>query len=279
MKENKNTIKNGFLQKEKLSNGKRVAAVTGATGQIGGAIAEGLLQQDFKVVLLCRNRDKTERFLKQLVNKYGSENVSSFIVDVSLKKSIEELANKWTLPLHVLVNNAACTPRKRKETTEGIEMQWATNVLGYFWLMKTLFPYLKTCGEGRIVNVASYWAGGLNLEDPEFKHRTYNNDMAYRQSKQADRMLTAAFAKRFEPEGITINACHPGDVNSVLSNNLGFRGHQSPAQGASTPVFLASNPSLNGITGKYFEQKQETSCSYMKDTGGVQKLIDLCGKY
>jgi len=42
------------------------------------------------------------------------------------------LAAEWEGPLHVLVNNAGTTPRQRMETLEGIEMQFATNVLGYF---------------------------------------------------------------------------------------------------------------------------------------------------
>ncbi len=50
-----------------------------------------------------------------------------------------------------------------------------------------------------VVVVASYWAGGLDLDDPEFRRRRYNNDQAYRQSKQADCMLTVAFARRLQP--------------------------------------------------------------------------------
>jgi NAD(P)-dependent dehydrogenase (short-subunit alcohol dehydrogenase family) len=80
-----------------------------------------------------------------------------------------------------------------------------------------------------VVNVASYWAGGLDLGDLELERRRYDNDAAYRQSKQADRMLSVAFAERLRDAGVTANACHPGDVVSTLSRNLGFGGHETPA--------------------------------------------------
>ena len=105
-------------------------------------------------------------------------------------------------------------------TREGIEQQFATNVLGYFWMIEAFIERLKQGSGTRIVNVASYWAGGLDLHDLEFKKRRYNNDAAYRQSKQADRMLTVAFAKRLQPLDITVNACHPGDVNSIAPYSL-----------------------------------------------------------
>jgi len=79
--------------------------------------------------------------------------------------------------------------------------------------------------------VASYWAGDLDIDDLEFKHRPYSNGAAYRQSKQANRMLTVAFAERLAEHRISVNACHPGDVNSNLSNDLGFGGHESPGEG------------------------------------------------
>ena len=85
----------------------------------------------------------------------------------------------------MLVNNAAITPRQRQETPEGIELQFATNVLGYFWLTRAFAEQLKAGSPSRVANVASYWAGDLDLDDLEFRKRPYNNDTSYRQSKQA----------------------------------------------------------------------------------------------
>jgi retinol dehydrogenase-13 len=127
-----------------------------------------------------------------------------------------------------------------------------------------------------VVNVASYWAGGLDLNDLEFKRRSYDIDKAYRQSKQANRMLSAAFAEKLKPFQIAVNACHPGDVNSVLSNNLGFGGHETPFQGAGTPVWLATHPIGQGTTGRYFEHLAETNCPFSQDKLAVNALYDAC---
>ena len=116
-------------------------------------------------------------------------------MDLSSKKSIIDLASRWTGPLQLLINNAATTSRLRTETPEHIEMQFATNVLGYFRMTEHFMKFMKDQTDARIVNVASYWAGGLDMDDLEFKKREYDNDAAYRQSKQANRMLTVAFCK------------------------------------------------------------------------------------
>jgi NAD(P)-dependent dehydrogenase (short-subunit alcohol dehydrogenase family) len=127
--------------------------------------------------------------------------------------------------------------------------------------------------------VASYWAGGLDLADLEFKQRPYNNDAAYRQSKQADRMLSVAFARRLQPLGITVNACHSGDVSSALSNDLGFGGHQSADAGAKTPVWLAVSEAGVRHTGKYFEHQREVSCPFARDPATVEALYAACQSY
>jgi retinol dehydrogenase-13 len=163
------------------------------------------------------------------------------------------------------------------ETPEGFEMQWATNVLGYAWMIRHFEQYLEMSDSPRIVNVASYWAGGLDFDDLEFRRRRYNNDTAYRQSKQADRMLTVGFANLLKEKGITVNACHPGDVNSKLSNDLGYGGHESPKEGADTPVWVATAVELDGLTGKYFEHRKQMHCAFGNDREGVERLMVILG--
>jgi len=117
------------------------------------------------------------------------------------------------------------------------------------------------------------------LNDLEFTRRRYDNDSAYRQSKQANRMLTAAFAEKLQPFGISVNACHPGDVNSKLSNELGFGGHETPDQGAETPVWLATHPIGMKTTGRYYEHKQEVDCGCNRDQQAVKALYRDCVGY
>jgi NAD(P)-dependent dehydrogenase (short-subunit alcohol dehydrogenase family) len=201
------------------------------------------------------------------------------MVDISRKASIWELASRWDGPLDVLVNNAATTPPTRAITPEGIELQFATNVLGYFWMTEAFTNTLKVSAPSRVVNVASYWAGDLDLDDLEFIRRRYTNSQAYRQSKQANRMLTVVFSEKLNPFGISVNACHPGDVNSKLSNDLGFGGHETPAQGARTPVWLATEGVGERYTGKYFENMQEKHDRFSEDYQAIKKLYKICSGY
>lgn len=262
------------------TNESKVFLVTGATGAIGKAIACLLAEnQQHEVVLLGRNQQKTAQAAKEIMNSTQNPKVHFEIADLSRLADIQNLVARWHRPLHVLVNNAACTPRTRQETSEGIELQFATNVLGYFWLINEFSEILKASAPARIVNVASYWAGGLDLNDLEFKHRHYDNDDAYRQSKQADRMLTVAFAEKLKPYQISVNACHPGDVHSTLSQNLGFGGHETPTQGARTPVWLATNAIGQLSSGKYFERLQESACSFSTNKQAINALFEACLKY
>jgi NAD(P)-dependent dehydrogenase (short-subunit alcohol dehydrogenase family) len=256
------------------------ALVSGATGAIGSAIAQGLASQsNYKVTLLARDEAKAQKTVTSIIQATGNQNVNYLIADLSRRNEIFSLADQWQGPLHVLVNNAAATPRKRQETPESIEVQFATNVLGYFWMTQAFTDILKESAPARIVNVASYWAGDLALDDLEFKRRPYRNGTAYRQSKQANRMLTVAFAERLKPFRISVNACHPGDVNSKLSNDLGFGGHESPHQGASTPVWLATDPVAQNLTGKYFEHKRESRCRFSEDKQAIEELYKICLRY
>jgi len=262
-----------------LSHSPYVVAVTGATGKIGKAIAQQLAAKDYHVALLCRDESKSVIVMQEIIQQTGNQHVRFELVDVSRKRSIQDLAERWQGPLHVLINNAAITPRNRKETPEGIELQFATNVLGYFWMIETFTEILKRSAPARVVNVASYWAGNLDISDLEFNRRPYQNGKAYQQSKQADRMLTVAFAKRLSSHGITVNACHPGDVNSTLSNNLGFGGSATPDQGAETPVWAATSAIGGKVTGKYFEHKRETKCPFGKDEQMIEELYQICQAY
>jgi retinol dehydrogenase-13 len=262
------------------SNSSSVFLVTGATGAIGKAIAQKLAtNQDAEVVLVCRNPDKAKHVVDEIIHSSNNPKVRFELADLSRHTEICNLVARWTGPLHVLVNNAAITPRSRQETPEGIEQQFATNVLGYFWLIDEFTDILKASAPSRIVNVASYWAGGLEINDLEFIQRSYDNDKAYRQSKQANRMLSAAFSEKLKVHNIAVNACHPGDVNSELSNNLGFGGHETPDQGAETPVWLATHPIGQTSTGKYFEHLRESTCAFGANKQTVNALFDVCSSY
>ena len=223
-----------------MSADRTVALVSGTTGVIGNAIARELAATPgYEVVLLARNRDRAEQTADEIRHATGNDNVRVVLADVSRRHSVQAAADDWHGPLHVLVNNAGIAPRSRETTPEGIELTFATNVLGYLWVTDAFAPHLKKSEPARVVNVASHYAGDLDLEDLEFKRRRFDNRTAYRQSKQANCMLTVAQAEELAEAGVVVNACHPGNPSSVLSRNLGFGGAASPDESARTPVMLA----------------------------------------
>jgi NAD(P)-dependent dehydrogenase (short-subunit alcohol dehydrogenase family) len=262
-----------------MHGSQRVAIVTGAGGAIGRAICAGMAERDFAVVMVCRNTDRARQAAEQVKTMVPGATIRTEIVDLSRREEIFAFASRWQGPVDVLINNAAIAPRKRTETPEGIEMEFATNVLGYVWMMRAFDKALCASSPARVVNVASYWAGDLALDDLQFKRRPYNNDTAYRQSKQADRMLTVAFGKRWLATEVTVNACHPGDANSALSNSLGYGGHETPEQAADTPVWLATDTTVAGITGKYFASRQMRSCEFAGDSVAITALDEICAGF
>lgn len=259
---------------------KTTVLVSGATGAIGKAIARQIAaHDDYAVILLARSEQKARQAVDEIRRTTGSENVWYELADLSRRAPIQGLAGRWPGRLDVLINNAAVTPRRRQETPDGIEMQFATNVLGYFWLTRAFSDLLTQSAPARVINVASYWAGDLDINDLEYKRRRYSNGSAYRQSKQANRMLTVAFAERLKPYQVTVNACHPGDVNSQLSNDLGFGGSESPDAGARTPVWLATDPTGASETGNYFEHTRQVPDRFAADRPAVEALYQACLDY
>ena len=257
----------------------KTVLLTGATGAIGKAIAMKIAEKGYHTILAVRNEAKAKSLVNEIKSNTGNQNIDYALVDLSLKDPIRQLSEKIDIPIHVLINNAATTPKQKLESSEGVEMQWAVNVLGYFRMINNFTPHLIQSGEGRIINVASYWAGGLDLNDPEFKHRPYNNDTAYRQSKQANRMLTNAFAENLATNGIDVYTCHPGDVNSQLSNNLGFGGNESPEEGASTPVWLATENKTTLLSGKFYAKNKVQHCQFSQNKEAISELFSLCRRY
>ncbi len=259
---------------------KTVVLVSGATGVIGHAIARELAATpNYEVVLLARDAGRARKAVDAIGRDTDNDSLRFVLADLCRRRSIQALADAWQGPLHVLVNDAGVAPREREVTPENIELTFATNVLGYHWMTEAFRPHLERSAPARVVNVASYWAGDLNLDDLEFRRRPYDNHAAYRQSKQANRMLTVALAERLENAGITINACHPGDPSSTLSRNLGFGGSQSPRDAAHTPVMLARGAIGAGVTGRYFEHGDETPCRFAGDRHGIERLYEACLGY
>jgi len=255
--------------------------LTGGTGEIGKAIAYGLGKLQHNLILAARTKEKGEGLVADVVKQTGNKNVSYALVDLSSKKSIADCAetlSKTVTKLDVLVNNAATVTEKAEESVDGIELMFSTNVLSYYLLMTHLRPLLKAAAPSRVVNVASNYAGGLDMKDLQFKNRDFDSTAAYKQCKQANRMMSWAAADLFASDKIAVHACHPGVVTSPLLQNLGMeKGYDTPETAAATPIFLATDESVDG-TGLYWDSCKTKPCPWRKDAKGCQALWTYCSK-
>ena len=251
------------------------ALVTGANGVFGFHIVAGLLSRGWLVFAHTRN-DASFEALKARLATLGvpTSLARAACADLSLPSSIAALAASLPPALDVLINNAAITPPARAVSAEGAELQWAVNVLGYHRLTRAALPRLLAAPAPRVIFVASFYAGGLDLADPEFVARAYDADSAYKASKQANRMLAAAWAER-EPRA-RFSSCHPGVATSAVSLGLGFDLDRSPAAakaGAETPLFLATSDAVAAApSGAFWGDCKPKKCAFSADRGAVAAL-------
>ena len=268
-------------------SGRKLYLVTGANAGIGYEIARGLARAEGQpgVILACRDAAKGDAARKKLAAETGNPHLEVLVMDLasqaSIRKAAEEFSKRHAV-LDVLVNNAGTSSPTRQESVAGIELTWATNVMGYFLLTNFLLEALQRAVAGRIVNVASEMAYGLELQDVEFKKRTYNPSTAYAQSKQADRMLTWAYARRLEGTPVTANAMSPGAVDTPLLHALapGMKG-RSREKGAETVIWLATSAEVDGLTNRLWFDKAERVCKFhnVEQEERLWKICeDLAGK-
>jgi len=244
-------------------------------------MAKGLARRGARVVLACRDQAKGEAARKTIASDTTNPDIELLVVDLASQQSIRSAAQEFSRmhdALDVLVNNAGTSSPKRRESPDGIELTFATNVLGYHLLTGQLLELLRRAPAARVVNVASMMAYGLDLDDVNFKRRRYDPSTAYAQSKQADRMLTWALARRLADTSVTVNALHPGTVNTALLRALapGFSG-LTPAEGADTAIWLATSPEVAGVSGRLWVRRRETPCEF-RGRENEEALWSLCDR-
>lgn len=248
--------------------GKRVV-ITGPTKGIGRVTAVELAKKGAEMILVARDQARA----KELATELGDADV--FIGDLSsiaeVKRVGDDIAQKYDV-IDVLINNAGAINLERERTVDGLERTFATNHLAYFILTDKLLPSLKKAAEqkggARIVNVASeaHRQGSIDFDDLQLEKR-WSGMNAYFASKLANILFTAELARRLEGTKVTANSLHPGAIASgFMANNsgiiaLGWKVISpfllSEEKGARTTIFLASDPSVDGVTGKYFDKCKE----------------------
>ena len=269
----------------------KTVLITGATNGIGWITARELARMGARTILVGRSPERTRLAANDIRQLTANPNVDYFVADLSSQQQIHTLAAEFKQRyerLDVLVNNAGAIFNTFETSVDGIELTFALNHLGYFLLTHLLLDVLKSSAPARIINVSSmaHVGGKINFADLQFE-RGYSSWGAYAQSKLANLAFSYELARRLEGSGVTVNALHPGFVNTNFGkSNGGFYktmigAIQSvfavpPEKGAETSIYLASSPAVEGVTGKYFiEQKAVRSSDLSYDPDIARKLWEV----
>jgi NAD(P)-dependent dehydrogenase (short-subunit alcohol dehydrogenase family) len=237
--------------------GSRVIVTGGASG-IGLETARALATTGAEVTLAVRDTTAGERVASEIEATTGNTHTLVAPVDLADPASVASFVAAWDGPLDVLVNNAGVMACPQTRTTQGWELQFATNHLGHFALASGLHPALAAAGRARIVSVSSraHLRSPVVFDDIHFLNRPYEPWDAYAQSKTANVLFAVEATRRWAGDGITVNALQPGTVRSNLQRYITdadlerTRGHieddngsfnwKTPEQGAATSVLLAT---------------------------------------
>ena len=267
----------------------KTCIVTGASSGIGKETSKKLAELGATVVMVCRDQKRGERAMSEIKAAHNNARVDLLIADFASLDSVRALAKDFLTKydtLQVLVNNAGRVNVMRSVTVDGFEATFQVDYLSHFLLTNLLLEVLKKSAPSRIVNVssASHYGGHLAFEDLQMV-RGYGVMKAYSQAKLAQVLFTYELSRRLEGTGVTVNSLHPGAVaTNIWKSSMGPLSPLgnitrlfliSPEKGAETPVYLASSPEVEGVTGKYYDHKlvkQSSAESY--DQATAKKLWD-----
>jgi retinol dehydrogenase 12 len=244
--------------------------VTGANTGLGKATAQALAQRGAHVILTTRTLAKGQEVADALKSATGNENIEAHALELGnlakVRQSAEALLAR-DLPLHVLINNAGIAG-PRGLTDDGFELHFGVNHLGPFLFTTLLLERLKASAPARVVTVSSgshYQAKkGIDFEAQRRPGASVGGFSEYAASKLANVLFTTELARRLEGTGVTTYAVHPGvvatDIWRTLPGPLAFiakRFMRTPAQGAQTTLYCATDPSLATESGRYYDHCRE----------------------
>jgi len=286
----------------------KVAIVTGASSGLGVETSRALALRGAHVILAVRDTKKAEPFLEQIKKSTNNDNVEIMRLDLGSFDSVREFAKQFlakNVPLNILINNAGIMAVPYT-LIEGYESQFATNHLGHFLLTTLLLPALIQGKPSRVVSVSScaHKRMAVDFDDINFE-KGYDKWKAYGQSKTANVLFALEFDKRYRDKGVSAFALHPGGIMTGLQSSLSKEEMQAMGwfdkdgvpnerfktveQGASTSVYAATSPELNGKGGLYLEDCAESTTppelypfvgwsEHAKDMKAAQRLWELSEK-
>jgi NAD(P)-dependent dehydrogenase (short-subunit alcohol dehydrogenase family) len=266
----------------------KTVLITGGTGGIGRASAIGLAALGARVGITGRDRARAEDAAAAIARATGNPAVDVFVADMTSQAEVRRLGTDVLAAyprLDVLLNNVGGFWSHRHVTADGLERTFALNHLAPFLLTNLLLDRLKASAPARVVTVSSaaHSMGKIDF-DYLMGERRYSGQEAYNDSKLANVMFTYELARRLEGTGVTANALHPGITSTAFGAEDTARGWgplialmrpfmKSPERGADTPIYLASSPDVDGLSGTYFaDRKAKGSHKSSYDTATTARL-------
>ena len=241
-------------------NQPRVGIVTGGNSGIGLMTAAGLAKTGAHVIIACRSSQKAQRAVDFLRSHTGNPFVEYLPLDLASLDSIRSFVHQFNergLPLHYLFNNGGIF-HNRGRTKEGFELIWGVNYLGHFLLTHLLLPQLQKSTSSHIIITASDVINSPSIPWHQLVTTTpWNFITFYRLSKLCLVMFTVGLARRLRETSVTVNAVHPGFVQSNIT--LGHRlSHfiglgRSSVAGAHSLLQCALSQQFKGVSGQLFD--------------------------
>ncbi len=245
----------------------KTAVVTGCNSGLGYETMRVLAMRGAHVIGTGRNLEKARKACSSVSGK-----TTPVALELSEFDSIIECSDTVTklgYPIDILVCNAGINTFGDLELVNGVERIFAVNHLGHFILVNRLMPMLKKANDSRIVHVSSKSAYvqapkvGIDFDNLRGEGE-FDYWEAYGRSKLANALFSIELASRLRGSNVTSNALHPGLVQTNIARNapvflrkafdwFGNLIAKTPEQGAATQVYVATNPSLNQVSGAFFE--------------------------
>lgn len=250
-------------------NNMKKILITGGNRGIGKAIAHQLLTENHEVIITARKDIDGIAVVDELKKITGNDNIHFLLGDLSSIQQCNDLVakiNETHPDLNVLINNAGVWMAEKQLNTDGLEMSFMVNYLAPYILTKGLTPLLTQNKPARIVNVnAGLYVTGKVLFEKTPYGKDFSSMKTYANSKLCNTMFTIDYAKELAGSGVTINAVHPGVINTGLGDSPKLmskivkvvkRFWKKPEYGAKAPVWLATSPELEGISGNFYNEQK-----------------------
>ena len=238
----------------------QIILVTGATDGLGRAVAGELAGQGATLLLHGRSEERGKRTLSEIRARTGNNKLAYYRADFESLSEVRDLAERIQADheqLDVLLNNAALgIDPVRRISSDGYESTFQVDYLAPYVLSYLLAPLLIGSAPSRVVNVASAGQAPINFHDVMLE-RSYDGMKAYCQAKLAEIMLTIDQAAQLSGSGVTVNCVHPAlNMPTKIVTHM-FTPQSEIADGVRSTLRLITDPALENVTGRYFDQTQE----------------------